>query len=234
MSDPEVLLPTNKLFFFPFMAAGPTCSMMLHIQILTFIFHQSFLPYYIKKQLRAKMWPQTPLSDFLFNYYSVLAGLAWNLIQHYSWVDTGSRHLWLLQHFSTLELSSILFIRKSRAVDVDEWWDSVVFVFACCCCCCCVIRPSLPQSSKGCHGRHCQIWSVLLPVYSPPPASSFLVSPHQNKSSVLAANQNSSDNSIKRHKDVTGLFVFAGKKFGQKKKKSAHKNKRMLTSEPKS
>lgn len=63
------------------------------------------------------------------------------------------------------------------------------------------------------------------------------VSPHQNKSSVLAANQNSSDNSIKRHKDVTGVFVFAGKKFGQKKRKqnqTAHTNKRMLTSEPKS
>lgn len=78
MSDPEVLLPTNKLFFFPFMAAGLTCSMMLHIPILTFIFHQSFLPYYIKKQLRAKMWPQTPLSDFFLT--TLQCWLDWHAI----------------------------------------------------------------------------------------------------------------------------------------------------------
>lgn len=172
MSDPEVLLPTNKLFFFPFMAAGLTCSMMLHIPILTFIFHQSFLPYYIKKQLRAKMWPQTPLSDFFLttlqcwlDWHAILCKAS-QLTHLLFWGDCGdtwSRHVWLLQHFATLELSSILFIRKSRAVDVDEWWASVVFVFVCCCCCC-VIRPSLPQSSKGRHGRHCQIRSVSLPV----------------------------------------------------------------------
>lgn len=78
MSDPEVLLPANKLFFFPFMAAGLTCSMMLHIPILTFIFHQSFLPYYIKKQLRAKMWPLTPLSDFFLT--TTLCRLDWHEI----------------------------------------------------------------------------------------------------------------------------------------------------------
>lgn len=142
MSDPEVLLPTNKLFFFPFMAAGLTCSMMLHIPILTFIFHQSFLPHYIKQQLRAKMWPQTPLSDFFLttpqcwlDWHAILQSITVDtLIVSGDCGDTWSRPVWLRQHFATQELSSILFIRKSRAVDVDEWWASVVFVFVCCCC----------------------------------------------------------------------------------------------------
>lgn len=65
------------------MASGLTCSMMLHFQIQTFIFHQSFLQYYIKRQFWAKMCPQPP---------PLLAGLAWNLI---------SLHIYLVQTFVT-------------------------------------------------------------------------------------------------------------------------------------
>lgn len=56
----------------------------------------------------------------------------------------------------------------------------------------------------------------LLPLFSHDGATT--VSPRQNKSSVLAANQNSSDNSTKKNKDVTRLFLFAGKKSKTRKK----------------
>lgn len=82
------------------------------------------------------MWPKRP-SLIFFNYYSVLVGLACNLMHSITvdtlivpgdCGDTWSRHLWLLQHFATLELSSILFIWTSRGGDVDERWASVVLL----------------------------------------------------------------------------------------------------------
>lgn len=47
----------------------------------------------------------------------------------------------------------------------------------------------------------------------PPPNDAATVSPRQNELMVLAADQHSSYDSIKRNKDVTGLFGFAGKTF---------------------
>lgn len=112
-----------------FRAAGLTCSMMLHFQIQTFIFHQSFLSYEIKKTAPSYS-VAAETSNFWFFICYPCAG--WTrreiLYKELQFLRTWSRQLWLYKWIFTLWKLSV-FISNRETVEASKWWASVVLVF---------------------------------------------------------------------------------------------------------